>query len=333
MPRKQPARKSNGRHGLMPPELFLELFSTLGPAEMAKKYGLSRRAIQNRRRRLEIALKRQIIPPAHKFSQFRPEHFPGRANLDVQNGVIVVAGDAHYWPLGPSLMHRALIHFLTRFREERVLRAVIINGDVTDFASISRWPQVDWEKRPSIRDEIDVCVDRMQEIAKAAGRVPRYWPLGNHDARWSVHLASKVPEFANVAGLHLKDHFPLWEACWSVFVNGNTLVKHSFRGGEYATFNNVKQSGVHFITNHLHSAKVSPFTTMHGTLWGVDTGTLADTYGPQFLYLQDNPRNWRSAFAVLTYKDGLLLQPELVLKWDRDHVEFRGEIIKCQSRS
>jgi hypothetical protein len=318
-----------GVKGMLPVELFLEEFDTLGPSRMHDKYGMSVRAIFARRARLEKTLKRRIAGADREVSRaYRMDSFPGRSLLNVQNGVVVVAGDAHYWPMEPSLMHLALVHFLKRFSQEKILRAVIMNGDVTDFASISRWPQVDWERRPTIKDEIDVCIDRMHEIATAAGAVPRFWPLGNHDARWSVHLANKVPEFANVQGMHLKDSFPLWEACWSVLINGNTLVKHTYRGGEHATSNNIKNAGCHVVTNHLHSAKVTPFTTMAGTLWGVDTGCLADTYGPQFLYLQDSPRNWRCGFAVLTYKDGLLTQPELVLQWDKDHVQFRGDIVK-----
>jgi hypothetical protein len=324
------AKGSGGRNGILPAELFIEEFTTLGPAKMAVKYNTTSRGVFARRRRLEIELKRVIRAPEEHtgHANYRPEQFPGRHVLDIRNGVVIVAGDAHYWPLKPSLMHRALVHFLNHYRQEKTLRAVVMNGDVTDFSSISRWPQVDWERRPTIKDEIDVCVDRMHELAVAAGRVPKLWPLGNHDARWSVYLATRVPEFANVQGMHLKDSFPLWEACWSVYVNANTLIKHSYKNGEYASFNNVKNAGCHVVTNHLHKAQVSPFTTMTGTLYGVDTGCIADPNGPQFLYLQDNPRNWRSAFCILTYRDGLLLQPELVLAWGKDHVQFRGEITR-----
>jgi hypothetical protein len=40
-----------------------------------------------------------------------------------------------------------------------------------------------------------------------------------------------------------------------------------------------------------------------------------------------NPTNWRSGFAVLTFKDSNLLWPELVHKWGEDEIEFRGQII------
>jgi hypothetical protein len=43
--------------------------------------------------------------------------------------------------------------------------------------------------------------------------------------------------------------------------------------------------------------------------------------------MEENPANWRSGFAVLTYKDGRLLWPEVVKVFDKNHVEFRGEVI------
>lgn len=62
-------------------------------------------------------------------------------------------------------------------------------------------------------------------------------------------------------------------------------------------------------------------------MYWVDTGTLSDLDGPQFNYNEDNPGNHRSGFAVLTFRDGKLLMPELVQVWGDDAVEFRGEII------
>ena len=56
---------------------------------------------------------------------------------------------------------------------------------------------------------------------------------------------------------------------------------------------------------------------------------LADPNGPQFMdYTEDNPKNWRSGFALLTIVKGRLLWPELVSVWDAKHVCFRGELVK-----
>lgn len=114
----------------------------------------------------------------------------------------------------------------------------------------------------------------------------------------------------------------------SVWVNDDIVIKHRFRNGIHATWNNTLHSGKNIVTGHLHSQKVTPFTDYNGTRFGVDSGTMADIYGPQFEYCEDNPRNWISGFVVLTIRQGKLLTPELVRVIDENHVDFRGELIE-----
>jgi hypothetical protein len=81
------------------------------------------------------------------------------------------------------------------------------------------------------------------------------------------------------------------------------------------------------ITGHLHSQKVTPYTDYNGTRYGVDTGCVAETDHRAFVdYTEDAPLNWRSGFCVLTFKGGRLMHPELITKWDDDHVQFRGQL-------
>jgi hypothetical protein len=64
--------------------------------------------------------------------------------------------------------------------------------------------------------------------------------------------------------------------------------------------------------------------------WGVQTGCLADPRGEQFIhYTEDAPTDWTSGFALLTYEQGHLLQPELVRVFDENKglVDFRGKLI------
>jgi hypothetical protein len=87
-------------------------------------------------------------------------------------------------------------------------------------------------------------------------------------------------------------------------------------------------AGRTIVTGHLHSAKVYPLSDYNGTRYGVDTGCIADTEHKAFTsYTEDSPKNWRSGFSVLTFDGGGLLYPELVLKWDDEHVQFRGKKI------
>jgi hypothetical protein len=172
----------------------------------------------------------------------------------------------------------------------------------------------------------------MTEIEEACHKARHHtqliWPLGNHDTRFESRLSAFVPEFEGVQGLTLKDHFPKWHPCWSCWPTNDVVVKHRYKNGVHAAHLNTVNAGVSVVTGHLHSLKVTPFADLRGNRFGVDTGTLAEVDGPQFLdYLEMNPTNWRSGFAVLTFKDSKLLWPELVHKWDENLIEFRGQII------
>ena len=148
------------------------------------------------------------------------------------------------------------------------------------------------------------------------------------NSRFETRIATVAPEYAKIHGVHLNDHFPNWRSAWSAWINNDVVVKHRFKGGIHAPHNNTMWAGKTVVTGHLHSAKVIPFDDYNGTRYGVDSGCIADTDAKAFLnYTEDNPRSWRSAFVLLTFKGGRLMYPELVLKWDSGSVQFRGNII------
>ena len=315
---------------------FINLFETLGPKKLARKLGYkSERAVFTRRAEIERRLNVKIVAPADTKALIRRNDVesPVRLLLDIKDGEVLVGSDAHYWPDEISTAHRAFVHFC-RERKQR-LKAVVMNGDELDGATISRHAPIGWEKRPSLIEEIDTVKDRLGEIEKAIGKAaPLYWPLGNHDARFSTRLAHVAPEYARVHGVQLKDHFPFWRPCWSLWINNSVVVKHRIANGMHATRNNALKSGKTVVTGHLHSLKVTPLTDYNGTRWGVDTGTLlepgiGEPWPTQVVnYTEDGPLDHRSGFVLLTFKDGELLWPEQIFVRKRGEVEFRGEIIR-----
>lgn len=306
---------------------FVGLFESLGASGLAKKLGINLRTVQRRRNLIES--KGAVIRSPTDIGGLRTsivEH-PERIRLSVTDGVALVGSDAHYWPDLISTAHRAFVHFCKLLKPKIVIK----NGDELDGAAISRHVPIGWESRPSVISEVETVQERLAEISKASKGARHIWPLGNHDARFETRLATVAPEFARINGVHLKDHVPDWEPCWSVWINDDVVIKHRFKGGIHATHNNTMSAGKSMVTGHLHSLKVTPYSDYNGTRYGVDCGSLAYPYGPQFRgYMEDNPRNWRSGFAVLTFKDGKLLWPEVVFVRDEaaGEVEFRGAIYK-----
>lgn len=310
----------------MSDEEFMELIETAGPRETAKRLDMNERSVYRRRANLEKKYGRQLTVPDNGSGHTTRSNIvhDARYHIAVRDGVVLVGSDAHYWPGIVTPAHRAFVKLAKKLNP----KAVIMNGDVLDGASVSRHPSIGWEGKPSLIDEIDACTERLEEIEKAAPNAQKIWTLGNHDARFESRLANVAPEYARVHGMHLKDHFPWWQPCWSCWINNDVVVKHRWKGGIHAAHNNAVGSGKHMVTGHLHSLKVTPWTDYNGTRYGVDTGTLATPNGPQFIdYLEDAPTNWRSGFVVLTFRDGRLMWPEVVHVLSETEVEYKAEII------
>jgi hypothetical protein len=308
---------------------FIELWKTLGgnSRQMAERLGVTRRQLMDRRRRLERRHNLRLestSPKASHYKHLSPVEHTARRQLECQNGVVIVFSDAHFWPGVRTTAFKALLAFIRELKP----KSVIANGDIFDGASISRFPRIGWDSKPSVREELQACTDRMGEIEEAANGAKLYWPLGNHDARFETRLAQNSPEFEGVQGFTLKDRFPAWAPCWSVWINGEVVVKHRLKGGIHATRNNTLNAGKTTFTGHLHQLKVTPLDDYNGTRWGVDTGTLAEPHGPQFLdYTEDGILDWRSGFAVATFHNGQMLWPELCRVLEFGKVDFRGHVI------
>jgi hypothetical protein len=308
---------------------FMELWKThKSAAAIHKLIGGNIRTLQRRRANLETKYGLLLEAKNPHGRPERPKSAYERKQLGVLNGVGIVFSDAHYWPGIVTTAHKALLWAIKEFKPS----FVVCNGDALDGASISRHPPSGISgKEPSVIEELKACKERLGEIEEAAKQarhnVRLVYTWGNHDARFNARLATNAPQFAETYGFKLEDHFPTWEFCMTVWPTEDVVIKHRYKGGVHATHNNTVGAGKTIVTGHLHSLKVTPYSDYNGNRFGVDTGTLAEPYGPQFSYGEDNPLNHRSGFAILTFKDGKLLWPELVHKWDEDQVEFRGQII------
>lgn len=301
-------------------EEFAARFTAEGATALAAALGINERNVYQRRANLSEKWGRHIPAPS---SLYTLPDYPERMTITVDDGWVLIGSDAHYWPGIVTTAHRGFVKACKKLNP----KLVIANGDMFDGASISRHARIGWEQSPSVDEELEACTERLTEIERAAPNAERVWNLGNHDARFETKLANEVSEYARVKGMHLKDHFPYWAPAWSTWINNEVVVKHRIKGGIHATHNNTMWAGKTTVTGHLHSPKVTPVTDYNGTRYGVDTGMMAEPYGPQFSgYMEDNPRNWRSSFAALRFKNGRLLQPLLAVVVEDGVIDFMGDL-------
>jgi predicted phosphodiesterase len=248
-----------------------------------------------------------------------------RRGIQMEKGRIVVFSDAHFWPDDYTTAYKALLMIIKEFKP----KVVIANGDVFDGSQASRHPRIGWSNTPSVKEELEACQEFMGNIENASKGAELIWTLGNHDARFETFLAAQIPQYEGVSGFTLKDHFPMWKPCWSYWVNEDTVIKHRWKGGFAAGRSNALNAGVNIITGHTHNLAVQPITDYNGTRYGVQTGTLADPNAEQFVhYTEDNAKDWRSGFTLLSFERGRLLLPELIQVCGEDEFEFRGCINK-----
>jgi hypothetical protein len=288
-------------------EEFIKLFQELGsPQLVADRLGVSTRNVYARRNNMQKKYGIELLSFSDKTRVTNVTH-EQKIYAEVTNGIVVVFSDAHYWPNHITVAHRALLAAVEALKPT----IIIANGDVFDGARVSRHDPIYGDKAPSPKEEVEACVERMTEIEDRSKNSKCLWTVGNHDSRLWRYIRTNAPEVSGMPFTDLFDYFPRWKPTYAIDINGNTLVKHRWHNGIHATYNNALKGGVNMVTGHLHRLQVTAWGNYLGRHYGVDTGTLAEIDGPQFAYLEHNPVPWASGFAVLTFRNGVLLPPEL----------------------
>lgn len=228
-------------------------------------------------------------------------------DLHVEDGVVLIASDMHVMP---GQMWPALSAFVEACKQLQPV-AIVMNGDLADHANLSRHVRVGWNPRVRVAEELHAVQSALQDIRDAAPKAKTLRTIGNHDLRFDGRLSNVAPEYEGIAGMSLADHLPDWPDSWRVEINGTLAIKHRFRGGVHAAWNNTLHAGMSIACGHDHTLEVKATCDYRGRRYGIQTGMLADPSHWQFEYAEDNPNRWQPGFVVLTFHRGEMLPPEL----------------------
>jgi predicted phosphodiesterase len=77
--------------------------------------------------------------------------------------------------------------------------AIYINGDLIDFADISRWGKDPRKKRVAV--ELDMVDDFLRGLVKLG--LPVFWKMGNHEERWNRHLLDNAPALSDIEAFQI----------------------------------------------------------------------------------------------------------------------------------
>lgn len=327
-------RNSRGQLGISDDEFRKTFEACRGSiAATATALGMTQRSAHRKRRLIEARtgsplLSLSVNSPDRALIPENENTYIRRNQAACLNGRVVVFTDAHIYPGSVSVARRGLMKLLPLIKPS----IVIDNGDSFDGGQISRHERIGWDKRPTVKEELEANIAFHAEVEGLAPGAMFFWNWGNHDLRFPTRLASRVPEFEGIKGFRLEDHFPRWKFGISVTINPEvytpTMVKHRYRSGDHADWNNVMRSGINTFTGHDHQLTVRPFVNKRGVQYGGRAGTLADPDLPIFDYQENNPSQARSGFVVLPFHDGKLLWPQVCAALDENHVEFRGEAVR-----
>jgi hypothetical protein len=236
-------------------------------------------------------------------------HFARRRGYKVENGTVIIASDAHWLPDHRSTGLDALIEVVRMLKPE----LIVLNGDMLDGGTISRWdPTRGHHKRFGLREELDCLKANTEAIQEAAGKAFLAYTLGNHDLRLSRYIAVHAPEALDLPNTRLEDWIPKWPLSWTVEVNpggpGMTVIRHKNQPGMLHLQSS--RAGCHYVHGHLHKLNINRQATFQGIRYSIDTGSLADPLSDAFDYTEGN-FDHQQGFAVLTYRNGRLMPPDL----------------------
>lgn len=111
-------------------------------------------------------------------------------------GLVGIISDVHI----PYHSERALEAAVTHLRNSEIA-ALLINGDLCDFYSISRWT-----KNPAKRNfsaELKACRQTMEWLRDQFPDIPIIFKAGNHEERWDHWLWQHAPEISDEGEMSL----------------------------------------------------------------------------------------------------------------------------------
>ena len=243
--------------------------------------------------------------------------YPRMTHIHAPSTKWIIGSDLHVWQGEPPQIFKAFVKVATRLKVD----GIILNGDVIDGARVSRHAVPLRSKSPKISCEIDTAKQWLKLLPNTKYKC---WAMGNHDIRLDNYIAANASELDDYI-ISLQEHFPDWEMAYAFEINQTTEIRHRFRSGIHAAWNNALHAGINILTGHTHQLSVTAQRDRRGSRYGIETGMLTDPNGPQFEYTEGAPSRAQQGFAVISFdEDGNMFPPELC-EMVRGRPIFRGD--------
>lgn len=225
---------------------------------------------------------------------------------EIKQSKILIISDLHF----PYQDNKA-IELALDYGKTKKVDCILINGDLIDFANISRHEK-DFRAR-SIADEFDSVRCFLKSLRLNFPKAKIVFKYGNHDERWEKFLYAKAPEIFDVNDFQLEILLQLGELKIDVVKDkrpvkiGKLTALHGHElaggaGGVNPARSTFLKTLSNVIVGHYHKTSNNTETTMNGDVISVNsTGCLC---GLNPLYMPINKHNLGFAYVELEIKTG-----------------------------
>lgn len=246
---------------------------------------------------------------------------------------IIATSDWHLPHIDKSLL-MLLLDFIKHTRPD----ALVLNGDINDMYTISRFAKR--KKHMDLEHELEENAWAMQATRDAMGSNPIYYTKGNHEERINKHFLDLHPhtqceylKIKNILGLDkygiefMEDGVPI---CGMAYHHGNLIRKHS----AYTAKGNLDAMGVSNICGHTHRIGRHDHTNLSGTYEAYEIGCLCHTMQEYCnSHNGQSMADWQQGFAVVDAFQtdrGWRNQVSLVKIFDGKQFFFEGKLWKVE---
>ena len=234
----------------------------------------------------------------------------------ISQSKILILSDLHF-PYQDNQAIRAAI----KYGKEKKVTCILINGDLLDFANISRHEK-DWRMR-SVSQEFEAVREFLIELRSHFPKAKIVFKEGNHCERWEKYLYLKAPEIFDDSEFTLESRLQLASLKIDIVKDKlpikigklTVLHGHELQGGggvnpARATFLKTLKS---VIIGHVHRTSIHSEPRMDGEVINVQSvGCLCGMY-PMFSRI--NKWNQGFAYVELNIKTGeYLIHNKIIIK-------------------
>jgi predicted phosphodiesterase len=250
---------------------------------------------------------KRAYQPLRKSTYDLPESYQNDFSFyEIKQSKILVISDLHF-----PYQNNEAIKIALDYGKKKKVNSILINGDLIDFATISRHEK-DFRSR-KISEEFDAVRKFLKTLRIHFPKAKIVYKLGNHDERWEKFLYSKAPEIFDVNDFELEVLLKLGELKIDVVKNkrpvkiGKLIALHGHElaggaGGVNPSRSTFLKTFSSVLVGHYHKTSSSTETNLSGDVIAVNSvGCLCDL-NP--LYMPINRHNLGFAYIDNDLKTG-----------------------------